>query len=157
MGAGATLFDSGFWQLLFNNSTAGLTAIGSAAGLQPSSVAGGLYISLHTASPGKTGAQSTSEITYTGYTRQSLPRATTGWQVSAPAGTPASAWNLSQVQFPTLSAAEAGTYTATHVGLGTDASGSGNLLMFLALSASVVLAANYIPLFPSASLLFTAD
>jgi hypothetical protein len=39
--------------------------IGNAGGLQPSSVAGSVYLSLHTASPGIGGTQATSELSYT--------------------------------------------------------------------------------------------
>lgn len=38
--------------------------IGDAAGLQNSSAAGSFYISLHTADPGETGSQNTSEAAY---------------------------------------------------------------------------------------------
>lgn len=49
--------------LLFFNNTAWAN-IGTAAGLQPSSSAGSLYLSLHTANPGEGGTQATSEIAY---------------------------------------------------------------------------------------------
>lgn len=49
--------------LLFFNNTAWAN-IGSAAGLQPSSSAGSLYLSLHTSSPGEGGTQATNEISY---------------------------------------------------------------------------------------------
>lgn len=39
--------------------------VGNAGGLLPSSVAGSLYLSLHTASPGEGGTQATNEISYT--------------------------------------------------------------------------------------------
>ena len=39
-------------------------AIGDAAGLQNSAAAGDLFLSLHTANPGETGTQATSEIAY---------------------------------------------------------------------------------------------
>ena len=50
--------------LLFFNNTAWAT-IGDASGLQPSAVAGSLYVSLHTADPTEAGNQSSSEISYT--------------------------------------------------------------------------------------------
>lgn len=52
-----------FLLLFFNNTD--WAVVGDAAGLQNSSAAGSLYLSLHTASPGEAGDQSTSEISYT--------------------------------------------------------------------------------------------
>jgi hypothetical protein len=49
--------------LLFNNTA--WAVVGDASGLQPSGAAGNLYLSLHTASPGEGGNQSTNEIAYT--------------------------------------------------------------------------------------------
>jgi hypothetical protein len=51
-----------FLNLFFNNTS--WANIGSAAGLQPSSSAGSLYLSLHTSSPGEGGTQATNEISY---------------------------------------------------------------------------------------------
>lgn len=52
-----------FLLLFFNNTD--WAVVGDAAGLQNSAAAGSLYLSLHTASPGEAGDQSTSEISYT--------------------------------------------------------------------------------------------
>jgi len=46
----------------FNN--ASWSSVGDNPGLQPSSTAGSLYISLHTSSPAESGNQSTNEISY---------------------------------------------------------------------------------------------
>ena len=46
-----------------------ITNMGDAAGVQNSAADGSLYYALHSAWPGATGDQSTSEITYTGYER----------------------------------------------------------------------------------------
>lgn len=50
--------------LLFFNNTAWAN-VGSPAGLQPSSSAGSLYLSLHTANPTEGGTQASNEISYT--------------------------------------------------------------------------------------------
>lgn len=50
-------------QLILRNSA--WANIGDSSGLQPSATAGSLYLSLHTASPGEGGNQSTNEISYT--------------------------------------------------------------------------------------------
>ena len=53
--------------------------IGDTAGLQNSTTAGSFYISLHTADPGETGTQTTSEATYTSYARVAVARSGAGW------------------------------------------------------------------------------
>ena len=52
-----------FLLLLFNN--VAWTGVGDIGGLLPSASAGNFFLSLHTASPGEAGNQSTSEIAYT--------------------------------------------------------------------------------------------
>lgn len=66
--------------LLFNNTNA--ANIGDATGLRGSSSAGSLYLSLHTADPGLTGDQTTSEATYTSYTRVGVVRTSSGWTIA---------------------------------------------------------------------------
>jgi hypothetical protein len=51
-----------FLNLFFDNTA--WANVGNAGGLQPSSVAGSLYLSLHTSSPGVGGTQATNEISY---------------------------------------------------------------------------------------------
>src|SRR5881392_3242288 len=48
--------------------------VGDATGVRGSSVAGSFYISLHTADPGETGDQTTSETAYTNYVRVAVAR-----------------------------------------------------------------------------------
>ena len=52
-------FETDLLKLIFQN--VALANVGDASGLQPSSTAGSLYISLHTGDPGETGDQTTSE------------------------------------------------------------------------------------------------
>lgn len=105
--------------LIFTN--ADWANIGDAAGLQNSATAGSFYISLHTADPGETGTQTTSEISYTGYARIAVARSGSGWTVSG-----SNASNTSVVTFGTCAA---GSGTATYLGIGTDVSGTGNLVL----------------------------
>lgn len=95
--------------------------IGDASGLQPSATAGNLYISLHTADPGESGSQNTSEATYTSYARVAVARSSGAWDVTGSVGS-----NLAAVEFPT---ATGGSNTLTHFGVGTASSGAGNLLL----------------------------
>lgn len=94
--------------------------IGDAAGLQNSAAAGNFYLSLHTADPGAAGTQTTSEVSYTGYARVAISRSGAAWTVTGPI-----AENASLITFP---ACAGGSGTATYVGIGTDSSGTGNLL-----------------------------
>lgn len=65
-------FETALLTLLFNNTNA--ANIGDATGLRGSTTAGVFYISLHTADPGETGSQTTSESAYTSYARVSVAR-----------------------------------------------------------------------------------
>lgn len=133
--------------LLFNNTA--WAFIGNAGGLQPSSVAGSYHISLHTADPGEAGAQNTSEATYTGYARIAVARSAGGWTISG-----GNASNTAAIAF---GACTAGSNTITHVGLGTDASGAGNLILRGTLTASLAVSTGITPQFAINDLDFNAD
>jgi hypothetical protein len=119
--------------LLFNNTNA--ANIGDATGLRGSTTAGSLYLSLHTADPGETGSQTTNEVAYTGYARVAVARASGagGFTVTGNSVSP-----VGNVDFPERSDAGA-SVTATHVGIGTAASGAGVLLYSGALDVSEVI------------------
>jgi hypothetical protein len=121
--------------LLLNNSN--VANIGDATGLRGSSTAGSFYLSLHTASPGETGTQSTSETTYTSYARVAVARSAAGWTITGNSASP-----TANVDFPE---ATGGTATITHVGLGTDATGTGKLVLYGALSPSISVTTGVIP------------
>lgn len=133
--------------LLFNNTA--WAGIGDAGGLQPSAVAGNLFIALHTADPGETGNQSTSEAAYTGYARVSVARSAGGFTV---AGNQVS--NTATVQFGECTA---GSATVTFFSVGVATSGSTAILYRGALSASRAISAGITPLFNSGALTGTAD
>ncbi len=124
--------------------------IGDAAGLQNSAAAGSFYVSLHTADPGETGTQTTSETAYTGYARQAVARTAAGWAV---AGNTAD--NVAAVAFPNCTAAPGAA--VTHFGVGSDLSGAGNLFFSGALSASYQPAVGNAPQFAAGALDVTAD
>jgi len=111
-------WETGLLQLLFTNTD--FANVGDVAGLRGSSLAGALFISLHTADPGESGSQSTSEATYTSYARVSMPRNGSTWTVTGNSVSPAAI-----ISFP---AATGGTNTITHFGVGTASSGTGVLL-----------------------------
>jgi hypothetical protein len=79
-----------------------------------------LFVSAHTADPGETGSQTTSEATYTSYARVTVARTSGGWTVTANSVSP-----VANIDFP---ACTGGTNTITHFGVGTLTSGAGKLL-----------------------------
>ncbi len=125
-------------ELLFTNLA--WPNIGDAGGLQPSVAPGDLYISLHTADPGETGDQTTSEAAYTGYARIAVARSGAGFTVAG-----ANVSNAAAVTFGEKTAG--GDETITHFGIGTAASGVGNLLMSGALTASLLVSNGITPSF----------
>ncbi len=137
-------FRNAVLDLLFLNTA--LANVGDASGLQPSSTAGSLYISLHTADP-NAGNQTTSEATYTGYARQPVARSGSGWSRTANVIS-----NAAAITFPQ---ATGGSDTLTHVGIGSAVSGSGNLHMSGALNSSLAVSTNVQPQFAIGALTVT--
>lgn len=140
-------FETALLSLVFENANA--ANIGDATGLRGSTTAGVFYISLHTADPGETGDQTTSEAAYTSYARVSVARSTAGWTVSGN-----SVSNDAAITFP---ACTGGSATCTHFGVGTDASGAGNLLLVGTLDASLAVSNGITPAFAIGALTTTAD
>lgn len=112
-------FENFFLLLVFNNT--GIANIGDATGLRGSTVAGSLYAALHSADPGEAGDQTTSELSYTGYSRQAIARSGSGWTVS---GNQVS--NAALIQFGNCTAG--GPVTANFVSVGVAASGASVIL-----------------------------
>lgn len=139
-------FENALLSLIFENANA--ANIGDATGLRGSSTAGVFYISLHTASPGETGNQTTNETGYTNYARQSVARSTAGWTVAS--GT---ADNDSTITFPQSGSSS----TVTDFGIGSDVSGAGNLFLKGALAASLAVANLVTPSFAAGALDVSLD
>jgi hypothetical protein len=121
-------WETAFLQHLFEN--ANVANIGDATGIRGSSTAGSLYFSLHTADPGEAGDQTTNEIAYTSYARVAVARSSSGWTVSGNA--------VSVDADVTFPAGTGGSGTATHWGLGAEASGAGTLLYKGSISPNIV-------------------
>lgn len=113
-----------------------------------SSPATNLYLSLHTATPGVGGSQTTNETTYTNYLRVAVIRTTSGWAVPASGATS----NAALVQFAQCGATGA---TITHVAIGTAASGAGLVLYAGALNTSLAVANLIQPQFAANALTVT--
>ena len=138
----STTFSNDLAALIFN-----ATAIANIADNASASPATNLYLSLHTASPGIGGAQTTNETAYTNYARIAVARTSGGWTVASGA-----AANTALAQFPQCGASGA---TITHVAIGTAASGSGKVLYAGALSASLAVANLIQPQFAALALTAT--
>jgi hypothetical protein len=123
--------------LLFQN--ANWANIGDATGLRGSTTAGSFFISLHTADPGETGDQTTSEAAYTSYARVAVARSSGGFTVAAD-----TASNAAAVNFP---ACTGGSATCTHLGIGTASTLAGHLVASGALTASLAVSNGITPSF----------
>ena len=121
--------------LILNNSN--IANIGDATGLRGSTSAGVFYLSLHTASPSETGNQSSNETSYGSYARVSVARSAAGWTITGNSASPTANVDFAE--------ATSGTATITHVGLGTDASGTGKLVLYGSLSPSISVTTGVIP------------
>jgi hypothetical protein len=113
------VFINDFLKLWFNG-----TNIANIADNAATSPLGSLYVSLHTASPGAAGDQTTNEISYTGYARVAVVRTNSGWTASTTQAT----GPIATIAFGAMTAGTGGT--ATHFAVGTLTSGTGKLLCF---------------------------
>jgi hypothetical protein len=87
-------------------------------------------LSLHTASPGESGNQTSNEIAYTSYARVARARSGAGFTVTG--GSTVLAANA---DFP---AGTGGSGTATHMGLGTASSSTGRLYLLGTVTPNIV-------------------
>lgn len=144
----ADTFENDYMKLVFNN--VAIANIGDASGLQPSAAAGSLYFSLHTADPGETGNQTTSETAYTGYVRQGVVRSSAGFTV-----TNNSVALVSNLDFPQCTASPGAALT--HFAIGTSSSGTGKILYSGTLTPNITMAVGVIPRITTAANLVTED
>lgn len=131
-------YENDLLKLIFN-----ATAIANVADNAASSPITSIFVSLHTADPGETGNQTTSEISYTGYARVAVARTTGGWTVTANSVSP-----VANIDF---GACTAGSGTATHFGVGTLTSGTGKLLYSGAISPTIAVSNGVTPRLTTAS------
>lgn len=98
-----------------------------------------LYISLHTASPGATGNQTTNEAAYTSYARVAISRSSgsPAWTVTSNSASPNAAINFPQ--------ATGGSETETYMGVGTASSGTGKLMWFGTISPNIAVSNGVTP------------
>lgn len=128
MTAKTDAYENALMLLIFNNTN--IANVGDATGVRGSTVAGSLYVSLHTADPGEAGTQATSEISYTGYARVAVARSGAGLVVTANSVSPAA-----NIDFGQMTAGTGGV--ATHFGIGVASSGATLLLYRGAISPTI--------------------
>lgn len=132
-------FETSLLALYFN-----ATAISNIADNAASSPATAFYISLHTASPGETGNQTSSETSYTGYARIAVNRNSGGFTVSG-----SNATNAATITFGQCTG---GAQDLTHFGIGRSSSGTGTLDFVGSLNSTLELASGATPLFSAGEL-----
>lgn len=125
-------FETNLLRLIFNGTT--ITSIANNATSSPIT---NIWVSLHTASPGESGNQSTSETNYGAYARVGVARTTAGWTVSGNSVSPAA-----DITFPQ---ATSGTATITHFAVGTAASGSNTILYYGTVTPNIAVSVGVTP------------
>lgn len=127
--------------LIFLNAT--FDNIGDATGIQGSTAAGNLEISLHTGTLDDTSTQTTTEAAYTSYARVDVARSSAQWTNTA--GT---IDNDNAIAFP---AATGGSETETDVGIGSDVVAN-ELWIYGALTSSLPVSSGITPQFAAGAL-----
>ena len=147
-------YETGILQLIFQNTVTALSILddlgegASGEGLNGSDAPGNIYVSLHSASPGDTGNQTTFEITvgeYGQYLRVGVARSAGGWSVSGD-----TASNVAAVTFAEMTSGTG--QTITHFGLGTDSTGAGNLMYHGVVTPNLAMANGITPQFDAGAL-----
>lgn len=136
----SNIFENDLLKLIFNNE--------AIDGISTNPTAN-LHISLHTADPGETGTQISSESAYGSYARVPVARTSLGFTVTANESV-----NTEELVFP---ACTGGTSNITHFGIGTAATGAGKLLLYGELRVPLLVSNGITPLFQSGELKATVD
>lgn len=135
-------FDNDLLKLIFQ--AAAIANIADNTGTSPATT---LTVALHTADPGAGGDQSTNEISYTGYARVAVARASGGWTVTGASVSPAA-----NIDFGTMTAGAGGTVTHVSVGTGT----SNKMLYYGAITPTIVVTNGVTPRIGTASVITEA-
>ena len=134
-------FESDLLKLIFQ-----ATAIANIADNAATSPLTNLYVALHTADPGETGVQNTSEIAYTSYARVAVARTSGGWTLSGTS--PTQVAPAATISFP---AGTGGTGTATHWSVGVASSGATKILYSGTVTPNIVCGNGITPQLTTAS------
>lgn len=140
MAAKTTLFDGNLLKLIFNGTTIANLAINAT-----SSPITNIYVSLHTASPGVGGTQTTNEAAYPSYARVAVARTSGGWTITSASVSP-----VANISFPVSTGSPSETHT--YFGVGSASTGTGSLYYFGPITPSITMNAPGIePVLTSAS------
>jgi hypothetical protein len=132
-------YENDLLKLIFN-----ATPIANIADNAASSPLTNLFLSLHTADPGETGNQTTSEVAYTGYVRKPVARTSGGFTVTGSSVSPAA-----NVDFDECTASPGSP--VTHMAIGTLVSGTGKILYKGTVTPNITMAVGTIPRLKPAS------
>ena len=125
-------FENDLLLLIFN-----ATAIANIADNAASAPLTDLFVALHTADPGETGVQNTSEAAYGAYARETVTRGGGGWTVLANSVSP-----VANIDF---TEASSGTETETDFSVGVASSGATKILYFGAISPTIAVVTGVTP------------
>jgi len=127
---------------LIFNATAWANYADNAASSPQTNVA----VALHTADPGTSGTQTTSESAYTSYARVSVARTSGGWTISGTG--PASCSPVANISFP---AGTGGSGTATHFSTGKTGGGATAILWSGTVTPNIVTGSGITPVLTTAT------
>lgn len=111
-----------------------------------SSAQSNISVALHTADPGSSGTQSTSEVGYTSYARVNVARSSSGWTVSGTG--PASCSPVSNIAFP---AGSGGSGTVTNFSTGKTGGGASAILWSGTVTPNIVTGSGVTPTLTTAT------
>lgn len=105
-----------------------------------------ISIALHTADPGTSGSQSTSETNYTSYARASVARTSGGWTISGVG--PATCTPVSNITFPT---GTGGSGTVTNFSTGKTGGGATAILWSGTVTPNIAVGSTVTPILTTAT------
>jgi hypothetical protein len=133
-------FENALLKLIFNGNT--ISNIAEDAAVAPLDF---FYVALHSADPTDQGTQASNEVNYTGYARMAIPRDPAGFVVAGSSMTLATNVDFGQCV--------AGLATATHVSIGTQATGAGMILYSGTIAPNISISQGVIPRLTTATVL----
>lgn len=131
--AKSNYLENAFLNLIFNG--VAIPELADNAGVDPLTE---LYISLHTANPDEAGTQDTNETAYDGYARIAIQRDGSGWTVTGNSVSPAA-----NIEFGECVGTPGDPIT--HVAIGTEPTGAGDVLYYGELTPAINTAVGVIP------------
>ena len=129
----SNVYETAILQLLFNATP--IPNVADNASVAPLTE---LFVSLHTASPGEAGDQSTNEISYTGYARVGVARTSGGWTITGNSVSP-----NADITFGEMTGGTGGTIT--HAAVGRAASGGNDIFYYGTVTPNIAVSTGVTP------------